>query len=84
MRRIMVFLMVIILLSGCAAQKPKVTATLPTIKATQATEATEMTGYYDPDSLAQTQTGGAVFAYPLPRSHGSVIYAVGQKQPAVW
>lgn len=63
-----ILMILILLLSGCGNQE-SVEATQPPTEATEQptvpTEATEPTGYYQPESPVETQTGGALRAYPL-------------------
>ena len=62
MKRLLIILMVLTLLAGCAPQQTPQT-TEPT---TTEPAATEPAGYYVPHSQIQTQTDGAVYAYALP------------------
>ena len=62
MKKIAIFLLLCLLLCGCAAE-PMEETTLPT--ETQPTEYVEPTGIYDENSSIEAATGGAVRSYPL-------------------
>ncbi len=70
MKRILIFLLLALLLSGCAAS-PAENTTSPTVPT-----AAEEPGLYDPDSALELQTGGAVKAYPLDENTYSSITCV--------
>ena len=77
MKRIILFLLVALLLWGCAADpEPEIPTTeLLTTATTAATEATVATtvGFYDPASALEAVTGGILQVYPLYRSDVSAI-----------
>lgn len=77
MKRITVWLLLIcLLLCGCGEEAPEVT-TSPTELQTEATEYVAPTGHYDPESEIETQTGGAVRAYPLEEQNYSGFAVMG-------
>lgn len=73
MKRLLLILMVVLLLSGCGVEE------VPETTAAPVTTPTEATGYYDPNSAVQSQTGGAVFAYPLGQQDYELVLPMAEK-----
>ena len=76
MKRLLPMILLLLLLTGCAAGNTAETAA-PT-ENTQAPTAPAVQ-LYDPDSAAEAATGGAVRAYPLGDGDYTGIYPMGEK-----
>lgn len=78
MKRMLPFLLAVMLLVGCsAAPQPTTPATeAPTTTATEPPAPTPV-GYYDPESALEAATNGALQVYPLYRSDATQIVPMG-------
>lgn len=79
MKKIILTLLCLLLLTGCGTEPPPPTeATSPPTEATEATAApTEPESLYDPASELEQRTGGAVTVYPLNLSASTDIVPFG-------
>ena len=75
MKRIFLILLVV-LLAGCSTDRPQNTP-LDTAAAVE-NAAPEVSGLYDPDSVIEAQTNGAVRAYPLGENNCSGVELMGE------
>lgn len=71
MKRLLLFLLVALLLSGCSVEQPQETTDTSTIAET------EPVGLYDPGSRMERETDGAVWSYPLGAAAYREIYTMG-------
>lgn len=74
MKRLILILLIVLLLTGCTAEEPPQTSESATVPST--TEYVDP-GLYEPGSAVEQQTGGAVRAYPL--EHGNYIWMTAMK-----
>ena len=66
MKRFCLLILVCLLLCGCAAEStPGESTSLPPVTTIPTTAATEPAGFYEPASVLEEQTSGAVRTYPL-------------------
>lgn len=72
MKKLMLVLLTLVLLAGCAAEPAE--TTVPT----ETTEPAPV-GLYDPESAMEKQTDGAVRAYPLPNKETVAVYTMGDR-----
>lgn len=70
MKRFALFLLVVLLLSGCTVKQPP-----ETVQSTP--PSTKPSGLYDPESRIEKDTGGAVRVYPLKESGWTALYGMG-------
>ena len=79
MKRLIVCLLAVLLLTGCARDLPAQTEETTTVPETTIPETTvaEEPGLYDPDSEIEASTNGAVRAYPLDTDTCSGVAVMG-------
>jgi len=75
MKKLLMILFMVLILSGCATQEPAQTTT----EAVTTTAETTPPGYYVPQSSVEKQTNGAVRMYQLPDENYSDISAIGDQ-----
>lgn len=77
MKRIFLFLLVILLLTGCGTDQPEITDPMDTTGVPETT-VPEASGFYDPSNELEAQTGGAVRVYPLGINNCSGVELMGE------